>query len=101
MTALTKLHEQIAKVPTSRACCLALCFGSTEKWMSLSARSSMEMVYGRLVSGFTHFSARMLATSLNRLSNSTSRSLSETYVIPHCSQLETAGHALFLSAHGR
>ena len=99
MTALTTLHEQIAEVPTSRACCLALCFGSTEKWTSFSARSSMEMVYGRLVSGFTHFSARMLATSLNTLSNSTSRSLSETYIMSRCSQLATIAPALFLSAH--
>lgn len=39
---------------TSSACCFADRLGSTAKCASFSARSTMVLVYGRLVSGFTH-----------------------------------------------
>ena len=63
---------------TSRACCFAPRLGSTAKWISLSERSSMEMVYGRLVSELTHLATSTLAMSLKRVSYCSLRSLSDT-----------------------
>lgn len=47
-----RLQEQ--RNSTSNACCLAERLGSTAKWASFSARSTIVFVYGRFVSGFTH-----------------------------------------------
>ncbi len=47
-----RLQEQ--RNSTSSACCLAERLGSTAKWASFSARSTIVFVYGRFVSGFTH-----------------------------------------------
>ncbi len=52
---------------------------ATEKCTSRSARSTMDSVYGRCVSGLMHLSASTPATSLNSVANSSSRSLSEIW----------------------
>lgn len=79
------------EVPTSRACSFAGFFRSTEKWISFRAFSSIEMVYGLFVSGFTHFPASIVATSLKLLSNSTSLSLSDTCTGITITPLDTLG----------
>ena len=67
---------------TWRACDFALFAGLTEKWISFMAFCTNPTVNGRWVSGFTHFSATMVAMSLNKVSNSFSRSSPETWISP-------------------
>ena len=77
MESCTQHKGSCAEGRACSACCLAPRLGSTEKCTSRSARSIMDSVYGRCVSGLMHLSASTPATSLNSVANSSSRSLSE------------------------